>query len=266
MGLKQTLQFILGHPMNRGRPISTLYRFAKWQVQSRFQDEVIYNWIDGAKLAVRRGMTGATGNIYCGLHEYVDMRFVLDNLKSDDLFVDIGANVGSYTILASKVCNARSISFEPDPETVGFLSRNIYVNGIDNKVEVINAALGAETGVLNFTVGLDTTNRVATNNDAEVRQVPVKTLDSVLEGRHPKMIKIDVEGYELEVFKGATRTLADPTLKAIITETLDPEVLSILSNAGFHQAWYDPNTKAVTSSRVYASHNSLMMRKKYSLD
>jgi FkbM family methyltransferase len=211
-------------------------------------------------------MTGATGNIYCGLHEYVDMRFVLDNLKPDDLFVDIGANVGSYTILASKVCKARTICVEPDPETVDLLRRNIAVNGIDGRVEVINSALGAELGVINFTIGLGTTNRVATTDDAEVRQVPVKTLDSILKGRCPTIIKIDVEGYELEVFKGATRTLADLRLTAIITETLDPEVLRILSNAGFHQAWYDPNTKTVTSSRVYASHNSLMLRKKSSLD
>lgn len=79
----------------------------------------------------------------------------------------------------------------------------------------------------------------------------MKTLDSVLDGRNPKLIKIDVEGYELEVFKGATRTLADPTLQAIITETLDPEVLSILTNTGFHQAWCDPSMKEVTASRVY---------------
>lgn len=247
--------------MNRGRPISVLYRFVKWQVQSRLQDEVIFDWIDGAKLAVRRGMTGATGNIYCGLHEYVDMRFVLDNLKPNDLFVDIGANVGSYTVLASKVCKARTICVEPDPEAAGFLRRNIAVNGIDDRVEVINSALGAKLGVINFTIGLDTINHVATNDDDEVRQVPLKTLDSCLEGRHPKIIKIDVEGYELEVFKGATRTLADPTLKAIITETLDPEVLSILSKAGFHQAWYHPNTKAVASSEVFESANSLMLRK-----
>ncbi|MDN2583382.1 hypothetical protein [Aquibium sp. ELW1220] len=72
-------------------------------MQSRLQDEVIIDWIDGAKLAVRRGMIGATGNIYCGLHEYVDMRFVLDTLQPGDLFVDIGAPVVSYTVLASKV-------------------------------------------------------------------------------------------------------------------------------------------------------------------
>ena len=130
MGVSQTLRFILGHPMNRGRPIPALARFAKWQVQSRLQDEVIVDWIGGAKLAVRRGMTGATGNIYCGLHEYVDMSFVLHTLKQGDLFIDIGANVGSYTVLAARVCGANVIAVEPDPETVKSLRRNIEVNGI----------------------------------------------------------------------------------------------------------------------------------------
>jgi len=80
MGISQTVNFILSHPMNRGRPFSALARFAKWQIQSRIQNEVVFDWINGAKLAVRRDMTGATGNIYCGLHEYVDMRFVIDTL------------------------------------------------------------------------------------------------------------------------------------------------------------------------------------------
>ena len=74
MGLSQTLRFIVGHPMNRGEPVAALARFVSWQIRSHLRDEVVVDWIDGAKLAVRRGgMTGATGNIYCGLHEYVDI-------------------------------------------------------------------------------------------------------------------------------------------------------------------------------------------------
>lgn len=65
--------------------------------------EVQFDWIEGARLMVRNGMTGATGNIYCGLHEFTDMSFVLHLLRPDDLFVDVGANIGSYTVLG-KVC------------------------------------------------------------------------------------------------------------------------------------------------------------------
>ncbi|MDU8913525.1 FkbM family methyltransferase [Aestuariicoccus sp. MJ-SS9] len=258
--MSQTLKFILGHPMNKGRPISTLVRFARWQVQSRLQDEVIFDWINGAKLAVRRGMTGATGNIYCGLHEYVDMRFVLDTLTPGDFFVDIGANVGSYTVLASKVCGVRTIAVEPDPDTAKALRRNIEVNGIEDRVRVVEAALGATAGTVSFTVGRDTVNRVALAGDENVREVPVRTLDGILDGEVPRVIKIDVEGFEAEVFRGASATLADPRLEAVITEALDQDVLDILERAGFKEKYYDPDLKAACGSQRHSSSNSLMVR------
>ena len=262
MSLRQTLRFILNHPMNRGRPVSTLVRYAKWQVQSRLRDEVIFNWVDDAKLAVKRGMTGATGNIYCGLHEYVDMRFVLDTLKPGDLFVDIGANVGSYTVLASKVCGARTIAVEPDPNTARYLRRNIGLNGIQDKVKIVEAALGTAEGKIPFTVGLDTVNRVAYPEDTNVRFVPMKTLDGILEGEIPRIIKIDVEGFEAEVFRGAEKTLAHPKLEAIITETLDYSVLDVLKRAGFKSAHYDPVAKVIGHQKTSVSQNSLMIRQK----
>ena len=73
-------------------------------------------------------MRGATGNIYAGLHEFIDMIFRLYFLQPDDLFLDIGANVGSYTILASGVCGAETWAFEPDPDSASFLRRNFKMH------------------------------------------------------------------------------------------------------------------------------------------
>lgn len=240
--------------------MASLARFAAWQVRSRLQDEVIVDWISGAKLAVRRGMSGATGNIYCGLHEYVDMRFVLDILQPEDLFVDVGANIGSYTILAAKVCNARVIAVEPDPGTSRALRRNIAINGIAGSVHVVEAALGASGGRVSFTVGLDTVNRVAQTGDLNTREVALRTLDEVLDGEVPRIIKIDVEGFEAEVLKGASATLHDDRLKAIITETLDQDVEALLTRAGFERAFYDPETRIVGHVPVVRSANALMVR------
>jgi hypothetical protein len=64
LGPSQTLHFILAYRMNRGRAVAALARFARWQVQSRLRNKVLFDCIDGAKLAVRRGMTGATDNFY----------------------------------------------------------------------------------------------------------------------------------------------------------------------------------------------------------
>lgn len=202
-----TLKFILNHPLNRGRPISTLARYASWQIRSRLQDEVVVDWIEGTKLVARNGMTGATGNIYCGLHEYADMSFVLHLLRPGDLFVDVGANIGSYTMLASGVCGARSIAIEPDPRTVQHLGRNIAVNGLGGRVDLKMTAVGEETGTIAFTTGLDTMNRVAAAGDRDAQMVPLARLDDLLDSCAPVLIKMDVEGFEAPALRGAEETL-----------------------------------------------------------
>jgi FkbM family methyltransferase len=205
-------------------------------------------------------MTGATANIYCGLHEYVDMSFVLDTLKPGELFLDVGANVGCYTVLASKVCGAKTIAVEPDLEAGRALRRNIAINEIANCVEVVQAALGAKEGSVMFTVGQDTMNRVASPENDNVREVPITTLDQILKRQVPAIMKIDVEGYEAEVLKGGTNTLMEPNLRAIIIECLDDEVHSLLSQAGFVRAFYEPTEKNFVPLPKSASHNYLMVR------
>ena len=105
-------------------------------------------------------MTGATGNIYTGLHEFTDMMLTLHFLRRGDLFLDIGANVGTYAVLASGVCGADTWAFEPDPGTVSDLKRNLAINGLEELVTVYDIALGASEGEVGFTIGLDTANRV----------------------------------------------------------------------------------------------------------
>lgn len=246
--------------MNRGRPIATLARFAKWQIQSRVQEEVIFHWFEGAKLAVRNGMTGATGNIYCGLHEYRDMAFLLHLLDTESTFVDVGANVGSYTILASAVCQARSIAIEPDENTAKRLVRNIEVNGIDELVDLRVTAVGASNGNIKFTRGRDTINRVASGADEDVQIVPLVRLDDLLEGSNPTLIKVDVEGFETEVLKGSERTLSNASLKAILLETVNDEARQLLASSGFNRVDYNPLTRKFSGADAPQSPNSLYVR------
>lgn len=96
-----------------------LLRFVKWQIGNRLVlGPVAARFVNDARLFVQKGMTGATGNLYVGLHEFEDMSFVLHGLRPDDLFVDVGANVGSYTVLAGAAVGASCVSFEPIPETL----------------------------------------------------------------------------------------------------------------------------------------------------
>lgn len=255
-----TLKFILNHPLNHGRPISTLARYASWQIRSRLQDEVVVDWIEGTKLVARTGMTGATGNIYCGLHEYADMSFVLHFLRPGDLFVDVGANIGSYTLLASSVCGARTVAIEPNPGTVRHLERNIAVNGIENDVDLKVTAVGEETGTIAFTTGLDTMNRVATAGDRVVQTVPLARLDDLLDSCEPTLIKMDVEGFETPALRGAEETLNSPSLIAVMLETVDDDANAQLMRHGFKTFGYDPLTRRLVDAAFAAGSNILFVR------
>ena len=115
---------------------------------------------------------------------------------------------------------ANVLAFEPIPSTFVWLKRNSAVNGLDERVQALNLGLGRNDGQLHFTSGLDTVNHVVAAGEAEaaVLEVPVRTLDGVLNGRPPALIKMDVEGFETEVLAGARRTLDDPGLMALIME------------------------------------------------
>ncbi len=124
----EVMRFLSSHPLTRNSKSQAFRRSVAWQLRSRIRSEIIVPWIGDTKLSVRRRMRGATGNIYAGLHEFIDMIFRLYFLQPDDLFLDIGANVGSYTILASGVCGAETWAFEPDPDSASFLRRNFKMH------------------------------------------------------------------------------------------------------------------------------------------
>jgi FkbM family methyltransferase len=237
---------IATHPLTRDRRLAAWSRFAGWMVSSRLNRELTVPWIDGQRLIVRRGMTGATGNVYLGLLEFMSMMLTLHFLHEDDLFFDIGANVGTYTVLASGVCRATTWAFEPDEQAGRDLARNVEINGLGDRVTIHAVALGPSDGEVAFTLGAGAMNRVAAAEDRQSRVVIQRRLDSVAAGRGPAMIKLDVEGYEEQVLQGATGTLAHPALKLVALEGTTPAILQLLGDNGFERAFYNPFMRQLT--------------------
>lgn len=257
----EVLRFIRTHPIARRYKLRTLARIVDWQIRSRLSQEVVVPWIDGQRLAVRRGMTGATGNIYAGLHELSDMAFVLHFLRPGDLFLDIGANVGTYTVLASGVARARTWAFEPATATVAHLRRNVALNQIDRLVTVHPFAVGAGEAVIDLTLDRDTMNRVTSGNAGPVQQVRQVALDDMLGIETPSMMKVDVEGYEPEVLKGAARMLGSASLQAVAIETVTPHMEQTLAASGFSRMYYDPFRRELSASpNAVAASNALFVR------
>lgn len=261
MRIIPTLKFIIKHPLNRSCKIVAIKRFLAWQIGSRLvPGAVAVSFVGSSKLLVKPGMTGATGNIYTGLHEFETMAFLLHVLRPQELFVDVGANVGSYTVLAGAVVGARCISFEPLPQTFQHLLNNICLNDIKDIVQAHNLGIGREDGILRFTSGLDTVNHVAnkveivSGNTLEVRVV---SLDNVIGDMQPKLIKIDVEGFEANVIAGADRTLSNDMLDAVIMELNGSGDRYGVDEAAIHKKMLDYGFKAFTYSPFDRTLNSL---------
>ncbi|SEF14533.1 hypothetical protein SAMN05444161_8971 [Rhizobiales bacterium GAS191] len=103
MTLAATVRFIVRHPLSRGQIPQNLGRFAAWQIEARLvPGPVAAQFVGGARLFAVPGLTGASANIYVGLHEFGDMAFVLCALRPEDLFAGEGANIGSFTVLARR--------------------------------------------------------------------------------------------------------------------------------------------------------------------
>ncbi len=251
--LFSTFKFIFNHPATRDNKWAAFRRFAGWQIQSRiFQRPVVYPFLENSRLIVQSGMTGATGNIYTGLHDFEEMMFLLHLLRPNDIFVDVGANIGSFTILASSVAGAKSISFEPVPATFRHLTHNVAINDNSFLVELYNCGVGKEKGKLSFTSGYDTMNHIVTNPSGSIPgtiEVDIVTLDEILNNRIPVLIKVDTEGFEMAVLQGAKSTLAHPSMMAIIIELNgschryginEQDIHEYISEQGFTPISYSP--------------------------
>ena len=272
--IARTVRFILRHPLGRQRPLTALSRFVRWQFSSRVGfGPTLVPFVNESQLIVSRGMTGATGNLYVGLHECDDMGFFLHLLRPDDLFLDVGANIGSYTVLAAGGAGARCIAVEPVPATYRRLMANVRVNQLESKVDSHCVALGAERSKLRFSTDLDTMNHVVDEHYGGAHeQVEVLPLDELMRGRVPVAVKIDVEGFEREVLRGARRLLAEPALRAVLIEANDLEqryassdrsARSMLRDAGFTPHRYDACTRkllAASESSRSEVGNSLYLR------
>ena len=274
MELLNTVRRITRHPLNERHKLTAFLNYVKWQFGSRLlPGEVAFPWVNDSKLLVRRGEHAATGNVYCGLMEFQEMAYLLHVSRPDDLFLDVGANVGAYTILACGVQGARGCAFEPVPSTFQKLHRNIRFNGLDRIVACHNVGVGDCNTTLRFTMCEDSMNHVALGTEltGDTIEVPVNTLDDVLRDESPTIMKIDVEGYELPVVRGSTALLAKPSMNSIIVELNgegtrygygNAETIAAIEDYGFRACKYDPFSRELVEAKdkVMPSGNALFVR------
>jgi len=165
-----------------------------------------------SRLLVDLHRTSAASVLYANPPDMPEMLAWRRELRPGDLFIDVGANVGTYTIWAAEL-GAEVIALEPAADTFALLQENITLNGY--QVTAVRAAAGGHCGTARLTAGRDAGNRL---DPAGPEETPLVTIDSLIGDRHVAGLKVDVEGFEADVLRGCARALAERRIGLIQLE------------------------------------------------
>jgi FkbM family methyltransferase len=188
-------------------PFHGIYRHLGWQVRRALRRFPCQLPIAGSRLYVDRpGGVAALVNAM-GEYDFNNMRFLRHVLSAGGgTFIDVGANIGVYTLIASEVANIRVVSIEPHPTTFASLKENVQLNDRSN-VSCLNVALSDCDGELQFTDYQErAVNRVVSPGEkgGSKLRVASRRFDDLCRefGVVPDFVKIDVEGHECAVLEG----------------------------------------------------------------
>ncbi|MDB5224639.1 MAG: methyltransferase, FkbM family domain protein [Candidatus Adlerbacteria bacterium] len=191
-----------------------------------------------------------------------------DRIKPGSVLYDIGANVGAYSLIAGALGKGRAHVFAIEPSFTNFysLSRNVLRNNLQNCVQPLYIALSNTSGTqklffshIDSGAAKHSIGTSAQGDSAQLyMQVPITTFDLMIESYGlpaPTLIKIDVDGFEYEVVKGAGKTLSLPDLKSVLIEIdLDSEhgkeIEQLILSHGFALTARHPRSRG-QSNRIF---------------
>lgn len=260
----RTTKRIWSHPENRGRRVRAVGGYAAWQL---WQRTVRRPWTltltPARRIRCHPHSPIAAAVLYYRLPDPMEMRFLLDYLDDGDVFVDVGANLGLYTVLASSVPGVRVLAVEPSTGSFARLRENVELNGLDSEVITLRLALGRRRGHARLSTANDAMNAIVEGGGPS-EPVEVTTVDLLVAEHAPSGIaamKVDVEGMELDVVGGGLQTLARDR-PALIVEVNDPERLaSFASENGYTCVRYDASNRLLEPAdvRSFAGRNALLV-------
>ena len=206
----------------------------KWRVWERVSPSLKRTWPKEIETTLEFGM-----RMKLDLNEYID-RFIYywgcfepnetwavqRLLKRGDTFVDAGANIGYFTLLASSIVgtHGRVMSFEPIPSLFSRLAENVELNGATN-IEIFQAAVSDESGTIRIgksrTGGSATYSMRIRDTMEHVYTVPAVTLEQALGKTPVQFIKLDIEGAEVKAINGYMKVLRSAPVANLFVEVSD---------------------------------------------
>jgi FkbM family methyltransferase len=227
---KQVFRYINDSPSNKGQKLYRFFLAFVWQVYKRTVGLPLISRLDnGASFILLPGSTNSTGNIYVRTYEAEYIYFLRKEVEPGGVFLDIGAHMGLYTLLLKDKFSA-GFCFEPAEDNFSALRKNLALNELTEIFESIKMAVSDREGEANLQITGAYSGMNGLNSDAGTGNtaiVKTTSLDSFVKERKIKekitLIKIDTEGHEEKVLRGARETLRN-----------NPACLVLFENSGLH--------------------------------
>jgi FkbM family methyltransferase len=216
MGFQQfanSLRQIITNPNVPNGP--GLTRHFQWQVRKVFDLFPFEQSFSSSRIIAAHKTCSVSALIHSqGLYDYNNMKLLHRLLQGGGTFFDIGANIGTYTLLASEQKKAQVLAFEPHPATFALLENNVHLNNRQN-VRLFQTALSHEDKPAFLTdLAGSSTNHVIQGESSHGEshngiRVSCVRADRICEelGLVPDLVKLDVEGFEFDVLCGFGRFL-----------------------------------------------------------
>jgi len=221
----------------------------------KFQEGYVVKEVLGSKMYLDLADKGISRDLIVdGIRERFGVGVVTKEVKSGDIVVDIGANIGYYVLIEAKLVGDKGkvYAIEPDPSNIELLRKNIEINGLSN-VEVFQLAIGDTNEFHSMYLSTHRNKPTLRDVAGTVKEkfvtgkidVKVTTLDDFLENKpYPSVIRMDVEGYEYEIIRGMKNILQRKlplTLSIefhfhLLKRQQSVEILETLKSAGFRIA------------------------------
>ncbi|MGF1924652.1 MAG: FkbM family methyltransferase [Bacteroidia bacterium] len=206
--------------------------------------------------------------MYNWIVDWEEFNLIKDSVKEDQICFDVGANMGFYSIWLSKFTNNKIYSFEPNKKNYDRLIENISINKGANII-ANNCGLSDQSGSAKFTKSRDGENHIVLEKtDLSTETIQLQTIDEVIETNNIERIgylKIDVEGFELNVLKGAKLCLKKKQVDIIQLEINNSihnshhsiqDLVTFLESYGYPLASYHPKQKLISLTNYTPSREN----------
>ena len=126
------LRLIKTHPLTKNEKLSSIIRYFTFHLRYKNGEEIAIPFSEG-HLIISKG-EGSQAHFFTHLEDYEEMVFLLHFLRVNDQFIDVGANIGAYSILAASQIGCKTIAFEPSEKNYSILMSNIHLNNFQDIV------------------------------------------------------------------------------------------------------------------------------------